>query len=129
LSLEGEPVRLDAFCGGKAALVSLWATWCEACAGEFAALERLDRRVAAAGGKLVAVAVGEPRQRVQEFVKWRGLAYPQLVDERFQLSDALGLKRVPTTLVVDPEGRIVFTGGALDEPAINALSALLNRRP
>ncbi len=127
LTLEGSAVRLDAALSGRPAVVSLWATWCEACSSEFPALERLSQRAQAKGGTVLAVAVGEPRQKVADFVRWRHLAYPQLVDEKFALADALGEKRVPTTLVVDRHGRVVFTGGALDAPAIAALSAQIDR--
>jgi hypothetical protein len=74
----------------------------------------------------LAVAVGEPRAQVAQFVRWRDLQYPQLVDENFVLPDALGARRVPTTLVVDRGGRVVYTGGALDAPALSAFQAALN---
>jgi peroxiredoxin len=126
LTLDGAPVRLEAALAGSVAVVSLWATWCEACATEFDALARLADRAGRRGAKVVAVAVGEPRKTVAEFVKWRGLPYAQLVDEKFALPDALGEKRVPTTLVIDRKGRVVYTGGALDAPALSALNAALN---
>jgi peroxiredoxin len=107
------------------ALVSLWATWCDACVQEIDALGRLDERVRALGGAVVAVDEGEPLHTVRAFVQQRGLRYAQLIDEELRLGDALGNKRVPTTLVVDRSGRIAYLGGALDEPALAALRAVL----
>jgi peroxiredoxin len=127
LTLEGQPTRLQQALEGKVALVAIWATWCEACASEFEALARLAERADAKGGVVVAVAVGEKRSTVAEFVARRGLKYSQLVDEDFRLADALGQNRVPTTLVVDREGRIVFTGGALDDSALTAMRGALER--
>jgi peroxiredoxin len=82
------------------------------------------------GAALVAIAVGEPRAQVQSFVQQRSLPWPQLVDERFQLADALGQTRVPATLVLGRDGKIVYRGGAFDEAALAALRAALvdNRR-
>jgi peroxiredoxin len=125
-TLDGRPTRLQAALGGRPALVSLWATWCSACTGELDALSRLTPQAGARGGVVLGVAVGEPRKRVAEFVEARRLPYDQLVDEQFLLVDAIGQKRVPTTLIVDRGGRVVFTGGALDEPALAALHAALN---
>ena len=68
-TLDGRPARLDEIARGRPALVSLWATWCEACAREF---------------------------------------------------DALGQNRVPATVVLDREGRVVFRGGVFDEAALAA---------
>jgi peroxiredoxin len=127
LTLEGQPTRLQKTLEGKVALVAIWATWCEACASEFEALGRLAERAGARGGVVVAVAVGEKRSAVAEFVARRGLRYRQLVDEDFRLADALGQSRVPTTLVIDRDGRIVFTGGTLDESALAAMRAALER--
>ncbi len=125
-SLDGAPRRLDEILRGRVAVVSLWATWCEACAGEFDALARLSARAEARGAAVVAVAVGEPHDAVAKFVAWRGLKYPQLVDEEFHFADALGQRRVPATLVIDRAGRVTYVGGALDEPALAALRSALD---
>jgi peroxiredoxin len=127
LTLDGQPTRLQQALEGRVALVAVWATWCEACATEFEALTRLSERAGARGAVVVAVAVGEKRSTVAEFVARRGLRYPQLVDEDFRLADALGQTRVPATLVVDRDGRILFSGGTLDESAIAALRGALEK--
>jgi peroxiredoxin len=127
-TLEGRPTRLQDALQGRVGLVAVWATWCEACGAELDALTRLSERAASHGAVVVAVAVGEKRGTVAEFVARRGLRYPQLVDEEFHLADALGQSRVPSTLVVDKKGRIIFTGGALDEAALTALRSALDDR-
>jgi len=126
VDLTGASERLDGVLRGRVALVSLWATWCEACAQEFDALERLSRRAETRGATVVAVAVGEKREHVAEFVKWRGLTVQQLVDEEFHFADALGARRVPATLVIDRAGNILYSGGALDESALAALRTALD---
>ena len=55
----------------------------------------------------------------------RALPYAQLVDERFQLADALGQNRVPATVVLDRQGRIVYRGGVFDEAALAAFRRAL----
>ncbi len=121
LTLDGNATRLQSEISGKVAVISLWATWCEACLAELDALTRLADKVDARGGLVLAVAVGEPRATVRSFVDQRHLRWARLVDEEFKLADALGSKRVPTTLVIDRQGRIVHSGGALDETALAAL--------
>jgi peroxiredoxin len=126
-SLDDKPMRLDAAAGGRPALVSFWATWCDACLVEMDALNRLDDRVRVSGGTVIGVAVGEPREKAAEFARQRGLRYAQLVDEKLELADALGQKRLPATLVLDRQGRVVFTGGALDEKALAAFRGAMSR--
>jgi thiol-disulfide isomerase/thioredoxin len=126
--LDGRPVALAAALDGRPTLISLWATWCDACAEELDALSRLAARASSMGAQVLTVAVGEPRKTVAAFLARRTLVAVQLVDEQFRLSDALAQKRVPTTLVVDRAGRIVFTGGALDEGALAAFSKVVGAR-
>jgi peroxiredoxin len=124
-TLDGRAARLDEVTRGRPALISFWATWCDACSREFDALSRLHEATRAAGATVIAVAVGEPRAQVADFVRHRALPYSQLVDERFQLADAIGQSRVPATLVLDRDGRVVFRGGAFDEAALSALRAAI----
>lgn len=123
VTLDGEARRLDQALGGRPALISLWATWCDACADERAPLGRLEPRARERGGVLLAIAVGEPHARVAEApARPPGL---QLVDEQFRFADALGQRRVPATLVVDRAGRLVHVGGKLDERALAAFQQAL----
>jgi peroxiredoxin len=128
VTLDGKPTQIAEALGGRPALVSLWATWCEACATEFEPLARLSQRAASVGAVVLAVAVGEPRAKIQEFVQTHQLAYPQLVDEQFHFADSLGQKRVPATLVIDRDGHVVYLGGVLDDPALAALERVITGR-
>jgi peroxiredoxin len=123
--LDGSQTTLGAALGGKIALVTLWATWCETCRDELAPLAKLAPLAEARGARVIAVDVGEPGTKVAAFVASHRIPYPQLVDPRYRFSDALGGRRVPTTLVVDHSGRIVYAGGALDEAALSALRRAL----
>jgi peroxiredoxin len=127
VGLDGQATRLDQLAAGKPALVSFWATWCDACAAELAALNRLHDRAAASGALVIGVDVGEPRDKAGAFARDHGLKYAQLVDEKMELADALGQKRLPATLVLDRQGHVVFVGGALDEKALAAFRGVMER--
>jgi peroxiredoxin len=121
-TLAGAHTELGRLADGRVALVSLWATWCESCGKEMDALNRLDATTAAGRDAVViGIDVGEEPGKVAEFARKRGLRYAQLVDEDFAFADALGQRRVPSTLVVDRHGSIVFRGDALDGRSLEAL--------
>jgi len=124
VGLDRQPASLSGLTRGRVALVALWATWCTSCVRELDALNRLQAEV---GGKalVVGVAVGEPYDKVAEYLRARRLSYAQLVDEDFKLADALGTDRVPTTLVVNRYGQLRYAGGALDRDALSALRQAL----
>jgi peroxiredoxin len=71
-------------------------------------------------GLVLGVAVGDTTEKAQSVVTDKGMAYPSLVDPEFKLADAMGQRNVPFTMVLDREGRVVFTGGALDQAAVSA---------
>ncbi len=124
--LDGHPVTLAKALAGRPALLNLWAPWCERCKTELPDLERLSRQTDSCG-VIIGIAVGEDAAHTAAFVRQRGLAYLQYVDENFRLADTLRQGRVPTTLVVDGEGKIVHVGLALDRSAVGALEAALGR--
>jgi peroxiredoxin len=125
-SLGGQPADLADATRGRAALVSFWATWCDACQKEIEALNRLsDRTKGRPDAIILGVAVGESPPDVAAFVRGRGLVYPQLVDPDYRLADALGQRRVPATLVIDKRGRIVHRGDALDAASLEAFRRAL----
>jgi peroxiredoxin len=125
-SLDGKPADLTDATRGRVALVSFWATWCEACLREMDALNRLtDRTKDRPDAIVLGVDVGESPSDVEAFVRRRGLLYPQLVDSDYRLADALGQRRVPATIVVDRKGRIVHRGDALDAESLEAFRRAL----
>jgi len=125
-TLSGERTSVAHVAEGRVALVSLWATWCEACVNEMDSLNRLDAKASADGSAVViGVDIGEERAKVAAFAQRRGLRYVQLVDEGFAFADALGQRHLPATLVVDRRGDVVFRGEALDAKGLEAMRRAL----
>jgi peroxiredoxin len=125
LDSEGRGATFSSVLGGRAALVSFWAPWCESCVRELPELERLSRAAAPCGAAVVGVAVGEKPASIAAYARARALTYPQLTDEPFTLADALGQRRIPATIVFDRAGRVVFAGDAVDARATSAFVSAL----
>jgi peroxiredoxin len=127
--LSGQAAALSDVLERRPTLVSFWAPWCEPCLREQPDLERLSHAAQACGGAVVGVAVGETPDGIAAFVQRKGLTFPQFTDENFTLADAIGQRRIPTTMVFDGAQRLVFTGEALDARSTAALKGLLVARP
>jgi len=84
VTLAGERTDLGRVTEGRVALVSLWATWCDACTREIDSLNRLAARTADRHDAMViGVAVGETREKTAEFATAAaaaGIAFPALVN-------------------------------------------------
>jgi thiol-disulfide isomerase/thioredoxin len=122
---DGKTFRMADF-RGRVVLVNFWATWCAPCVRE---LPTLDRLAATLGGPDFAViAINEDRGGAGvagPFLEKKGLRNLVLyLDERMSLALKFGLKQLPTSYLLDRQGRIVgeLTGHAnWDSPEAKAL--------
>jgi len=111
-SLEGGTVQLSDF-RGKVVLVTFWSSWCSRCQEELAYLKQFDQAV---GGDLVVLAVNqeaegftqEDVQRVRQAVAEWGLNFPVLLDEQLAVWEKYCLNALPTSVIVDREGRVHY---------------------
>ncbi|MBS1886726.1 MAG: TlpA family protein disulfide reductase [Actinobacteria bacterium] len=106
-ALRGPAVNLAAL-RGKPALVDFFASWCGPCAEEAPTLRRLS---AAMAGRATVVAVdwddaGGP---ARAFVRRNAWTFPVLADTTGAAGESYGLVGLPTSFVLDPQGRIVAT--------------------
>jgi cytochrome c biogenesis protein CcmG/thiol:disulfide interchange protein DsbE len=93
---------------GKPALINFWASWCTPCKQEAPELERLSR---ALGGRAQVVGVdwNDATRNATAFIREHELTYPNLRDGSGEVGNRYGLAGLPTTFVLDAEGKIVHT--------------------
>ena len=105
---DGHPVRLDAF-KGKVVLLDYWASWCAPCRVEFPALDRLQDRLGPLGLTVLAVSLDRGgRSAVDKFYDEVHVAHlAKYLDPHGDGARSLGLRGLPTTLVIDRRGRQV----------------------
>lgn len=109
-TLAGDTVRLDAL-RGRVVVLNVWATWCTPCIEEMPALQRLHDDLVDDGVSVVAVSVdaaaaGGGDADVRAFVDRFGLTFTVLRDASGRIEDAFGVAGLPTTFVIDRDGRI-----------------------
>ena len=104
---DGKPVSLADF-KGKPVVVNLWATWCEPCLKEMPSLDRLQSEF---DGKLTVAAVSEDRagaKQVGAFVATLGLQKLTIyLDPKSDVGHAFNVRGLPTSIVIDAQGRVV----------------------
>jgi thiol-disulfide isomerase/thioredoxin len=104
----GKPVSLDQF-RGRVVLLNLWATWCAPCRKEMPALDRLQASLGGPEFTVVALATDAGGAKaVQEFYAANNVQHLAIyVDGTSKVLTSLGTAGLPTTLLLDAEGREV----------------------
>ena len=94
---------------GQVVLINYWATWCEPCWQETPGLIRLSQDLGPKGLAVVGVDLDEGgREKVSRFVEEFGVPYPVVMPERMSQLER-GLEGVPTTILLDKQGRVAKT--------------------
>ncbi len=112
---SGGTLRLSDF-EGRVVLLNLWATWCGPCKHEMPSLNRLQEQK---GGKdFLVIALSSDRAEARAvdpfFEEWGLKALEKFYDPMNAVGRALGVRGLPTTLLIDAQGREI---GRLEGPA------------
>jgi thiol-disulfide isomerase/thioredoxin len=121
---EGKAHGIGDF-AGRGVVINLWATWCPPCVAEMPALDRAQAALAAEGIAVLALSSDRGgRAQVEPFYRDRGIRQLGLwLDPRGAAGRALGVRGLPTTIIIDRQGRerARLEGAAeWDQPAVLA---------
>jgi len=105
--VEGRPVRLREF-RGKLVFVNFWATWCPPCRLEMPGMEQLYQTFKQTDFAMLALSIDrQGAQVVAPFMKELKLTFPALIDHKTEVARQYGLRGLPTTYLIDREGRLI----------------------
>ena len=107
--LEGNTVRLSDFRGERTVLISFWATWCQPCIKELQHIQDIYTSFGSENLAVLAISVdGAWTDQLEAECGEKPPGFPVLVDRNSRLSRQLGLRRIPTVLVVNRERSVTY---------------------
>ena len=114
----------------KVVLLNVWATWCGPCRYEIPELQEIHNKNAPRGFEVIGVSVDESGvDAVKDFVKEHEMTYPVALDAEGKIANILQTSVLPTTVLIDRNGTIVWKRyGAIlpnDEELAQAIEAAL----
>lgn len=105
-SVSGESLG-NAALHGKPALIQLWATWCGYCRKDQPVVEKLSKEFAAKGLVVLAVNVGESREKVEAYLKENPRPGVKMVfSQDSNLAAMIQPQGFPYYVLLDKEGRV-----------------------
>ena len=132
MRVGGETINLKDL-RGKVVLVNFWATWCIPCRKEMPSMQRLWLKLQKSPLQILAVNVGEDETAVNKFMSTLEISptFPILLDHESSTLETWPVKVLPTSFLIDKQGRIshqLIGGLEFDSPESVALIAQLLAR-
>lgn len=121
--VDGKPFDLGAE-RSKVVFLNVWATWCGPCRFEIPELQKMHAKYGPRGFEVVGVSVDEDgAAAVKPFVQEQKVDYPMVIDPPGKIANVLQTTVLPTSVVIDRSGKIVWRRiGALvgEDPTLDA---------
>jgi thiol-disulfide isomerase/thioredoxin len=116
--LNGPSQNLGAF-RGRPLIINVWASWCGPCREEMASLERLAWRDPNQYFVIIGISTDDFADQAKGLLKKTNATISQFIDTGLQVEKMLGASRLPLTVLVDADGRVlqkVYGGRQWDGP-------------
>lgn len=109
---------------GSVVLVQFWTTWCPYCRQDQPALDAIERQYYSRGLMVLAVNVGEPREKVTAYLRRSPRHCRVVASEDTNLAAVLGTGGFPNYVLIGRDGRIAGRqDGAGGEESLRQLLA------
>lgn len=93
---------------GQYIYIDYWASWCGPCRQSFPWMNALQAKLGPKGLKVVAVNVDAKRADADKFLSHTPAQFTIAYDSQGESAKKLAIKTMPTSVLVSPEGRVLF---------------------
>ena len=123
--MDGKSYTLSSL-RGKVVMINFWATWCPPCREEIPSMETVYLALRDKGFIVLAINQWETPDHVFSYMGQLDVypTFPILFDGDSKVSDSYGVKGLPTTMLIDKRGRVVYRavgGRNFNHPEVRAL--------
>ncbi len=101
------PTRTLASFRGRPLIINVWASWCGPCRAEMASLERLAWRDDSTYFTIIGISTDDYRDKAEAALRSSNATIPHFIDSQLRLENLLGASRLPLTVLVDADGRVI----------------------
>lgn len=98
---------------GNYVLLDFWASWCGPCMGSMPMMKEIHNAYASRGLQIIGISFDSERDKWLSAIRRNELPWLHLSDLKgwdSAGSDVYGIRAIPETVLIDPEGKIIATG-------------------
>ncbi|MBT3216711.1 MAG: TlpA family protein disulfide reductase [Candidatus Marinimicrobia bacterium] len=108
--LDGKKMTMNELLEDGPVLIDFWATWCKPCLKGMRFLDGFHAKYAETGFKVLSINQDTPKSlsKVKSTVRSRKFNFLVAMDPNKQISEKLNARLLPTTLLVNQAGEIVW---------------------
>lgn len=118
---DGKTVSLAGL-RGHYVYVDFWASWCGPCKQSFPWMKTLQAKLGGPRFEVVAINVDEKRADAQRFLGDTAPGFTVLFDAQGATPSAYGVQGMPTSFLVDPDGKVVLVHQSFKDSEREALA-------
>lgn len=108
---------------GRLVYLDFWASWCGPCRQSFPWMNEMQRKYGARGLQVVAVNLDAKRADADQFLARHPASFGLAFDARGESARLVGVKAMPTSLLVAPDGRVLWVHAGFRVEDRDALEA------
>ena len=118
---------------GKVRYIDFWASWCAPCRVSIPQIALLHDDLGGEHFEIIGINVDERSDDAMDFMSQLPVSYDNLGDPNGVIAEAYGLRTMPTSFVIDPEGRVTlvhegFRRGDMDTIRAHVIELLGQRQ-
>jgi thiol-disulfide isomerase/thioredoxin len=104
--LNGASQNLSDF-RGRPLLINVWASWCGPCKSEMASLERLAWLDRGQYFAIIGISTDDDADQARRLLRESNATISHYIDSHLQMENMLGAVKLPLTVLVDSDGRVL----------------------
>ncbi len=92
----------------KLTYIDFWASWCAPCKQSFPWMDAMHEKYGKAGLRVLAITVDKKREDADKFLKQANAKFEIGFDPDGKTAAAYTVKAMPTSLLIDEKGKVIF---------------------
>jgi cytochrome c biogenesis protein CcmG/thiol:disulfide interchange protein DsbE len=127
-TMEGKPTDIGELKGDSLTVLDFWATWCKPCLLSIPELIKMSQEFGERGVNFIGINEDGPRNiaKVRPFAFSKGITYPVLMDADQELMSTLMVSALPTLIILDRNGKVLYTHEGFSHGDENEIKAQIS---